>query len=224
MDKGFMGTLLVKVGTVDVEIIDDDRVAAAIRRDGKFEPDSLSVWGEICTGGKAGIVIDVGSYGGLFGIAAKLLGNQVIAIEPKPIMIRRTNANAALNGVNYQVIEAAASDHTGKANLGFNPSIALTSGSSLERKGPATMKVKTFMLDSLVIRPNDKVGAIKIDVEGHEAGVIRGALKLIEQYKPILIVEVLADETRQKAVEALLPEYQIKAVMDTRNLLMVPKT
>jgi FkbM family methyltransferase len=218
-----MGTLLVKVGTVDVEIIDDDRVAAAVRRDGQFEPQSLAAWGEICAAGKAGVIIDVGSYGGLFGIAAKLLGNEVLAVEPKPIMIRRTRANAALNGVSFKVIKAAASDHEGTANLGFNPAIALTSGSSLERKGPAFMQVHTVMLDNLIIPPPGKIGAIKIDVEGHEAAVIRGAVSLIAEHKPTIIIEVLSDDARRKAVEDLLPDYKVKAVLDTRNLLMIPK-
>jgi FkbM family methyltransferase len=218
-----MGTLLVKVGKVDVEIIDDDRVAAAVRRDGQFEPQSLAVWGDICAEGKAGVIIDVGSYGGLFGIAAKLLGNEVLAIEPKPIMIRRTRANAALNGVSFKVIKAAASDNEGTANLGFNPAIALTSGSSLERKGPAFMQIHTVMLDNLVIPPPGKVGAIKIDVEGHEAAVVRGAISLIEEHKPTIIIEVLSDDARRKAVEDLLPDYKVKAVLDTRNLLMIPK-
>src|SRR6185503_16078025 len=134
-----MATVLVKVHPVDVEIIDDDRVAAAVRRDGQFEPETLRLWGSLCEGGKAGTVIDVGSYGGLFGIAAKLLKNEVIAFEPKPIMFKRTKANSALNGVTFRVFKAAASDKEGDAQLGFNPEIALTSGSSLERKGPASM-------------------------------------------------------------------------------------
>lgn len=219
-----MGTLLIKVGTVDVEQIDDDRVAAAVRRDGQFEPQSLIAWGKACANGKAGCVIDVGSYGGLFGIAAALLGNKVIAIEPNPILVKRTNANAALNGVIYsKMIQAGASDKVGKADFGFNPNVRLTSGGSLERKGPASFEVKTITLDSLEGSLPSKVGAIKIDVEGHEAAVIRGALKLIENNKPKLLIEVLTDEKRKQEIIALLPGYKLVAFMDNRNLWMEPK-
>jgi len=217
-----MGTILVKVHPVDVEIIDDDRVAAAVRRNGQFEPESLNAWGEICSNGKAKCVLDVGAYGGLFGIAAALMKNDVICIEPKPIMVRRTKANAALNGIVIDVRQFAASDKDGKAQLGFNPSLALTSGSSLEANGPATMMVKTMRLDSLIGFLPSKVGAIKIDVEGHEAAVLRGAIRIIEM-KPIIIIETLDNEVRKNEVQALLPGYVMKAFLDKRNLLMVPK-
>lgn len=219
-----MGTLLVKVHPVDVEIIDDDRVAAAVKRNGQFEPESLAAWGRICEGGKAGLVLDVGSYGGLFGIAAKLMGNEVIAIEPKPIMVRRTIANAALNGVKFQVIQAAASDVDGKADLGFDPNLALTSGSSLERKGPAFMKVKTMCLDSLdfTLFGKTKVGAMKIDVEGHEAAVLRGAFNMIKSMRPTIIIETLDHADRKVEVQKLLPGYRTVAFFDKRNLLMEP--
>lgn len=216
-----MGTLLVKVHPVDVEIIDDDRVAAAVKRNGQFEPQSLNAWGEICAKGKAKLVLDVGSYGGLFGIAAKLMKNEVIAFEPKPIMVRRTKANQALNGVEYEVIQAGASDKDGKAMLGFNPSLALTSGSSLEMKGPAQMEVKTVMIDSMDLKD---VGAIKIDVEGHEASVIRGAIKTIKHCRPWMIVEVLSDVKRRDEVLKLLSEtHKVNKILDNRNILMGPK-
>lgn len=216
-----MGTLLVKVHPVDVEIIDDDRVAAAVKRNGQFEPQSLKAWGEICTGGKAKLALDVGSYGGLFGIAAKLMKNDVIAFEPKPIMVRRTKANQALNGVEYVCVQAAASDKDGKAMLGFNPDLALTSGSSLEMTGAARMEVKTVTIDSMDLKD---VGAIKIDVEGHEASVIRGAIKTIQQFKPWMIVEVLSDVKRKnEVIELLESTHKVKANLDNRNLLFGPR-
>lgn len=216
-----MGTLLVKVHPVDVEIIDDDRVAAAVKRNGQFEPQSLKAWGEICQGGKAKLALDVGSYGGLFGIAAKLMKNDVIAFEPKPIMVRRTKANQALNGVEYDVIQAGASDKDGKAMLGFNADLALTSGSSLEMKGNARMEVKTVTIDGMKLA---NVGAIKIDVEGHEAAVIRGAMNTIAQFKPWMIVEVLSDVKRKNEVLDLLKDtHKVNAVLDGRNLLLGPR-
>lgn len=212
-----MGTLLVKVGNADVEIIDDDRVAAAVRRNGQFEPESLLAWGKICEKGSAKFVLDVGSYGGLFGIAAAHMKNKVVGIEPMPIMVRRTKANQALNGVQYTVVEAGASDKEGKAIIGFNPSVLLTSGASLALKGKAQMEVKTIVLDDYIDEP---VGAIKIDVEGHEAAAIRGGLKMIKRRRPWMLVETLQNDERKKEVTALLAETHVLVkFMDGRNLL-----
>lgn len=215
-----MGTLLIKVGGVDVEQIDDDRVCAHIKQNGQFEPQSLMKWGLVCSNG-VGCALDVGSYGGLFGIAAALMKNQVIAIEPNPIMVKRTKANQALNGVSYEVIQAGASDKVGKAMLGFNPNVRLTSGASLERKGPAMMEVQTLKLDGIISK--HRIGAIKIDVEGHEAAVIRGAQELIKENKPVLLIETMDDPKRKQEIMALLPDYRVVAFMDQRNLWMEPK-
>ena len=216
-----MGTLLVKVGRADVEIIDDDRVAAAVRRNGQFEPDSLIAWGRICEKGAAKFVLDVGSYGGLFGIAAAHMKNQVVAIEPMPVMVKRTKANQALNGVSYEVVQAAASDKAGNALIGFNPSVVLTSGASLETKNVAQMEVKTIVLDDYLHNP---VGAIKIDIEGHEPAAIRGGLKMIAKNKPWMLVEVLQDETRKKEVIRLLyTTHTVEGFLDKRNLLFKPR-
>lgn len=216
-----MGTLLVKVHPVDVEIIDDDRVAQAVRRNGNFEPETLAAWSTICAGGKAGLVLDVGCYGALFAISAVLMGNAAIGFEPKPLLARRCRANAALNAAKFSLVQAAVSNRNGEAEIGFDPAQALTANSSLERHGPARMTVKTVTLDSMISKLPQPVGAIKIDVEGHEAAVIEGALNLIAQWSPALIVETLDEPERNKAVGKLLKGYTRKATLDGRNLLMV---
>lgn len=216
-----MGTILVKVGNADVEIIDDDRVAAAVRRNGQFEPESLIAWGKICEKGAAKFVLDVGSYGGLFGIAAAHMKNIVVGIEPMPIMVRRTKANQALNGLKYEVVQAAASDKAGKAIIGFNPSVVLTSGASLETKNVAQMEVRTIVLDDYFNHP---VGAIKIDIEGHEPSAIRGGLKMITKNKPWMLVETLQDEGRKREVTDLLKAtHSLVKFLDGRNLLFKPR-
>lgn len=218
-----MGTILIKVGQVDVEQIDDDRVCQQIKQNGQFEPESLRAWGAACENGKAKWVLDVGSYGGLFGIAAALMKNSVIGFEPNPILFKRTKANQSLNGVDYKVIQIAVSDKNGKAMLGFNPNVRLTSGASLERKGPAMMEVDLMFLDEIKVESTGNIGLVKIDVEGHEAAVIRGAKNLIKVNKPKLLIETMNDEKRKKEIISLLPDYKVVAFMDNRNLWMEPR-
>src|SRR5262249_30908475 len=59
---------------------------------------------------------------------------------------------------------------------------------SLHPQGPGrTVMVETIRLDDLDV---DNVGVIKIDVEGHELNVLRGAEDLVRRWLPILIVEI----------------------------------
>lgn len=212
-----MGTLSVKVGTVAVDLLDDDRICIGIKTKKPFEPDTLARWAEVCQPGVD--VIDVGAYSGLFSIAAAKLGAVPVAIEPLPDMIKRIKVNAAANDVAFEVIEAAASDHIGVGKLGYNPKVHLTSGASLTRTTGASEIVRLVTLDSINVR---NLSAIKIDVEHHEVGVLRGALKLIARERPILFIEVL-DETAKEAVKRMLPKYRAIGMFDNRNMILEPR-
>ena len=49
------------------------------------------------------------------------------------------------------------------------------------------MKVPIIKIDSFNFK--NKINAIKIDTEGHELEVVKGAIKIIEIQKPLLIIE-----------------------------------
>ena len=54
----------------------------------------------------------------------------------------------------------------------------------------STLGAKVFTLDEFVEDSGiNSIDFIKIDVDGNEADVISGALKIIEKYHPILLIE-----------------------------------
>lgn len=216
-------TVSQTIGPVTVRLISDCRVAAAIIRDGQFEPFSLNAWVGTLVNNPAMIVVDVGSYSGIYSITAALLGHQAFAIEPKARMAQRIHENALLNNVEVKVSELAASDKTGKAVLHYKGQSPLTSVSSLkkQRQDNASCEVTTTRIDDLGIK-GGRVAAIKIDVEGHEMAVIRGAAKLIAKHRPIMLIETLEDESRKAKTIKMLPDYRAVAFCDLRNLLMEP--
>ena len=64
--------------------------------------------------------------------------------------------------------------------------------------GVESESVKVVRLDTEVIALNiKKVSLIKIDVEGYELNVIRGALNTIRKFKPILFVELNEENLKQ---------------------------
>lgn len=211
-----MGSITVKAGSVDVELIDDDRIAAHVVKNGSFEPDSLAAWVAMCDPGSE--VLDVGAYSGLFAIAAAKRGARPIAIEPMPANVERIKANAGLNGVKFSVLQAAATDSKGTATLGFNPAVYMTAGASLNRTSGAGIKVRTLRIDDLKF---ERLAAIKIDVEHHELYVLRGAEETLRKFRPRLIVEAL-DNSAKQAVTAMLKGYRNAGVRDVRNLILEP--
>jgi FkbM family methyltransferase len=211
-----LSLISIPVGPVTVDLIDDDRVCMHYRTDG-FEPESRLTWSKICRLGTT--VLDVGSYSGLFAIAAAKLGANVVAVEPMPVMVRRIAENAQINGVSISIKEAAACETDGMIRLGYNDAVYLTAGASLTRKSRGSVMVKALRIDSLEL---SDVSAIKIDVERVESAVLRGAETTIRRNRPIMIVEALSDDLRAD-VERALPGYRVASRLDRRNLLLKPR-
>jgi FkbM family methyltransferase len=139
------------------------------------------------------VVIDVGANVGYYALtAASRVGpyGRVVAFEPGPAPAARLRENAALNGLsNLTVVEAAVSDRPGtlRLNLGEN-----SEANSLYDAGPSavgSVEVQVVALDEHV-EGLDRVDLIKIDAEGAEVGVLRGARRLLSgPSAPPLIVE-----------------------------------
>lgn len=211
-----MDRVTYSVGPVLVQMLPGCRVAARAEHGEPFEPESLALWAEIVTPGRA--ALDVGAYTGLYAIAAAKLGALAYAFEPLPEQGDRLQANAELNAVKLTLHRVAIADTSGAAEFRFNAQVPLTSGGSLVGKGMETATVITRRLDDLDLPP---VAAIKIDVERAEGKVLKGAARLLSRNRPEIIAEVLNLEDVHK-LEALCPGYRMRRVLDDRNAWLSP--
>jgi FkbM family methyltransferase len=152
--------------------------------------------------------VDVGANKGDFTLlASNLAGNsgRVISIEPEPTNLSALNRSIALNGYdNIQVIPAALSDRDGTANL----QIGATSGAhtlSSEFSGLRRVEVPTRTLDGVVAEQRlGSVDMIKIDVQGFELAVLRGASETLRANPRII---VLLDLPKQREKRDAIGEY-----------------
>jgi FkbM family methyltransferase len=171
---------------------------------GRYEPHFADLFRLLVRPGDR--CVDVGANVGVHTIRlAKLAGpdGEVVAVEPNPEVIRRAERNVALNGLDtVRLVNAAASDRAGQLEL-YRPSGSDTNrarASLLHHPyltgAPTTVPVVT--LDDVC--DGGPVSLIKIDVEGHEAGVLRGAAVVIARDMPLIIFEYapeLLDSTTQ---------------------------
>lgn len=130
------------------------------------------------------LAVDVGAHAGLYTWAMARLGAQVIAFEPNPALASKVN-ELGLAGVEVRC--AALSDRPGIATLtlpGNKSGLATLQPTAV--LGPR-LRVQTATLDSQRL---GAVGFMKIDVEGHEEAVLKGARGIIEKDSPALLVEI----------------------------------
>jgi len=140
------------------------------------------------------VSIDIGASIGSYTVHLLNHSRKCYAFEPRPhaaaYLVHRLTARP---NPRLHVETVALSDRAGDAQLSVV--VADTGRSSIERANPVeqlgaveVLTVPTRCLDDYeAIEP---VGCIKIDVEGHEDAVLRGARRILVRDHPSLIIEI----------------------------------
>ena len=134
--------------------------------------------------------IDVGANKGAYTYFLSRLSAHVFAYEPNPKFMPILNP---VVGPKVTVFQTALSDRNGEATLviPINRKGESNNAASLV-PGKYTGEVKnlTVPVQRLDDARHPNIGFIKIDVEGHEEGVIRGAERTLADHRPTLLVEI----------------------------------
>jgi FkbM family methyltransferase len=134
-------------------------------------------------------VVDVGANIGNHALfLAAVMGCNVIAVEPNPVSVNLLRAMIDRNALaeKIRVIVAGVGINSGKAKIHYDP-LAHNLGSATLTMDPCgDIPVQTLdeMLGSLTPR------FVKIDTEGMELSVLRGAEGLLRRARPVLSVEL----------------------------------
>ena len=153
---------------------------------GVWEPDATAAIWPYLRDGSA--VVDVGANIGYFSLlAATAIGRagSVHAIEALPSTVELLRRNVARNDASTVTVHpVAASDHMGEVEM-FRASAAFLGASSTTSGKISEGLVRCIRLDDLLrdIEPA-AVTFLKVDVEGDEALVLRGAPRLLAGMPP----------------------------------------
>ena len=145
---------------------------------------------------KEGVFVDIGANGGMHTIPAALSlshRGKVIAIEPEPKNFSILTKNVQLNKLkNVICINTACFKEEKILKLFLDKEGQ--GGHSLVRETPVEkegyIEIKTQTLDKIINANKIKrVDLIKLDVEGAELDVLKGATTILKKYKPKIIFE-----------------------------------
>lgn len=141
---------------------------------------------------KPGVAIDVGANVGTYSYTLRRQGHRVISFEPDKTYQPRLRA---LLGPDARIEQVALSNEAGRGVMrvpaydgDYGGGLASLSARAVpDEKISTSYDVELRTLDSYAF---EEVAFIKIDVEGHEEGVLAGAAETLERCKPILLIEI----------------------------------
>lgn len=143
------------------------------------------------------VAIDVGALVGDYAYTlCNLVGHAglVVCVEPQPDYARVLRSAARRLKLPMQVVECALSSSEGVAELRVpivdgrqkNGFASLNGGPD----GGKPIRVAVRTLDTITDTLDRRVSFLKVDVEGHELEVFRGALETLHRHRPNLLVEI----------------------------------
>jgi len=159
------------------------------------------------------LVFDVGAHVGFLAVCAARLGAKVVAVEPDAANARRLRRNVELNGLDVEVVEAAAWSTDGVVAFVRGPSTK--EGHAVSGEG-----VESVTLDELV----DRYGTpalVKLDVEGAEAEVLGGARRLLAGRDSLIVCEIHGAAARERVLQ-LLQGYTVRELDSPDTIVARP--
>lgn len=172
-----------------------------------LEPELLLL-DQLCDRTKSSI--DIGVFRGVYSYKISEYSDKVYGFEANPIMFKYLTKNLIKLKNNIIIYNIALSNSEGYAKLKIpirNKSLfksnfedyyegglaTIENNNKLNNKNYDTFDTKKLRLDSFNFK--EKIGFIKIDVEGHEFKVLEGSKKLLEKDKPVLLIEINKDHS-----------------------------
>jgi FkbM family methyltransferase len=170
------------------------------------------------------VVFDVGANYGLHALRFLVGGVRVLAFEPNPDCHRWFRTWCAANRVPCELEAVAVGERAGTVTLAFPDGrtyLGTTNPEVRQRWPEATVRavaVTQVALDDVVRERRLAPDFVKIDTEGSEIAVLRGAVDLLRTVQPTLMFEAWREADTRRPLWDILDKhgYAIAAVSDAR--------
>lgn len=157
------------------------------------------------------VFIDAGANIGFYTvvIGSEQTVAEVFTFEPMPQAVEAVqwNVQANLSHKPVEIRELALSDHSGQLHFAVRGPLAGDNGaledSVLDRAGVAVETVDCARLDDVVSTTGREV-VIKVDVEGHELSLLRGATRTLRDNRGFLQIEIHDSPSYTETVELIM--------------------
>lgn len=193
-----------------------------------YEQENFSFFKEHCKPGMT--TLDIGAHFGLFAVFfQKSSGGAVYAFEPTKETLKIFKETVAINKCRdkVHVVEMAVDKEPGSANFFIHSTVGGL-GNTLVQNAKLGMtsssyEVKVTSVDVFVKEKGIDVDCIKIDAEGAELGVLKGAAETISKRRPIILLSIHPEPIQSRGdslteIWNLLEHYQYKVLLDGKEM------
>ncbi|MFX1449346.1 MAG: FkbM family methyltransferase [Promethearchaeota archaeon] len=183
--------IIKRIGGINYELHLNQAIDSIIYYAGCFEIDTSNAIARFLKPGM--VALDIGANIGSHTLPmAKIVGTKgkIIAFEPMKWALKKLKRNITLNNFNNIIIEnIALSDKTEFKEVWFRSSWTVDNTIINDANIPHEVQMET--LDKYINTHHlKKVDFIKIDVDGYEFKVLRGAIETLKKFKPTMVVEI----------------------------------
>ncbi len=117
--------------------------------------------------------------------------NMVYTFEPLKINFDYINQTIKMNDLKHVTpVMSGIGDKEEESEISYNPEGLSGSSIIIKNKNNLTQKINVTTIDNFVSKNNLNLGLIKLDVEGFESNVIKGAAESIKKYRPVMLISI----------------------------------
>lgn len=134
--------------------------------------------------------VDLVDLGADIGVVSRIIGSrskricEILAIEPNPLSFVYLKHNLNVSPISAEALNIAVSDFSGHAKLKFDSSRHSDHAGYLQPGSKGDTHIESL---DRIYRPGDRDLLLKIDVEGQERAVFRGATKILQKVRRAVI-------------------------------------
>ena len=193
-----------------------------------YEEENFTFFKEHCKPGMT--TLDIGAHFGLFAVFFQKTSNGVVyAFEPTKETLKVLKENIAINKCQdkVHVEEMAVDKEAGSANFFIHQTVG-GRGNTLVQNAKLGMTsssyvVKVTSVDLFVKEKGIEVDCIKIDAEGAELGVLKGAAETITKRKPFILLSIHPEPIQSRGdsiteIWDLLQQFGYKVLLDGKEM------
>lgn len=167
-----------------------------------------------------GVIIDGGANNGLFSfhVAKRFPSTKIYAFEPYPLLVPILKKNLTMS--NVQLVHKALTKSDGEISLFVSDDsdqIGSTHRENVSIFGTIKdeIKVESISLNSFVKQENiEKISVLKLDVQGAELDILKGASEIIPLIESLILEITLAEKSAFELIEIVRAHFPYHKVIN----------